>query len=196
MAEKIATLMPQSATPAGGRVFNDALRLTVLPTRSVVQLRLATMTPRAIGALKIAGRPVAQEMNSWIGDDPAICRIAPDTWLLLSSLHEAIDLIDAVRTACKKKPCAITDLSDAYVTLALDGPRAAEILARGCSVDLSQAGFGLDACTRTRLAQLPVVLRRLTSERFECQVDRSAAQYLFDWMQDAVAGLDPERNRS
>lgn len=194
MSEKIATLMPQSSMPAGGRVFNDALQLVVLPSRSVVQLRLATHTPRAIAALKIAGRPVAKEMNTWIGDDPAICRIGPDTWLLLSSLHEAADLVDAVRSACKKRPCAITDLSDAYVTLTLDGPRAAEVLARGCSIDLSPAAFGLESCTRTRLAQLPVVLRRLTAERFECSVDRSAAQYLHDWMQDAVTGLVPVGN--
>jgi sarcosine oxidase subunit gamma len=129
-------------------------------------------------------------MNSWSGEDPVICRIAPDTWLLLSALHEAADLVDAVRSASGRKPCAITDLSDAHVTIALDGPRAAEILARGCGIDFAPTVFGLDACARTRLAQLPVVVRRVTHERFECVVDRSAAQYLFDWMQDAAAGLD------
>jgi sarcosine oxidase gamma subunit len=33
------------------------------------------------------------------------------------------------------------------------------------------------------------VLRRVTSERYECLVDRAAARWLFDWMQDAVEGL-------
>jgi sarcosine oxidase subunit gamma len=190
MPEKIAALMPQSSMPAGGRVFSDALRLTVLPTRSVIQLRLASQAPKGIGTLKIAGRPVPQAMNTWSGDDPVICRIAPDTWLLLSALHEAADLIDAVCSSCSRRPCAITDLSDAFVTIALDGPRAAEILARGCSIDLAPTVFGSDACARTRLAQLPVIVRRVTHERFECVVDRSAAQYLFDWMQDVAAGLD------
>jgi sarcosine oxidase subunit gamma len=190
MPEKIATLMPQSSMPAGGRVFSDTLRLTVLPARTVIQLRFAGQAPKGIGTLKIAGRPVPQAINTWSGDDPVICRIAPDTWLLFSALHEAPELLDAVRTACGKKPCAITDLSDAYVTLALDGARASAVLARGCGIDFSATAFGPDACTRTRLAQLPVVVRRATAERFECVVDRSAAQYLFDWMQDAAAGLD------
>ena len=190
MPEKIATLMPQSSMPSGGRVFSDALRLTVLPSRTVIQLRLAIGASKTIGTLKIAGRPVPQAMNSWSGDDPVICRIAPDTWLLLSSLHEAAELLDAVRTACARKPSAITDLSDAHVTIALDGPRAAEVLARGCGIDFAPAAVGLDACARTRLAQLPVVVRRVTQERFECVVDRSAAQYLYDWMQDATADLD------
>ncbi len=188
--EKIATLVPQSSMPAGGRVFSDTLRLTVLPARSLIMLRLAGQAPKGIGTLKIAGRPVPQGMNTWSGEDPAICRIAPDTWLLLSALHEAPELLDAVRTGCGKRACAITDLSDAYVTLALDGARAADVLARGCGMDFAPTAFGPDACARTRLAQLPVVVRRATSERFECIVDRSAAQYLFDWMQDAAAGLD------
>jgi sarcosine oxidase subunit gamma len=182
--------MPQSSMPAGGRVFSDTLRLTVLPARTVIMLRLAGQAPKGIGTLKIAGRPVPSAMNTWSGDDPVICHIAPHTWLLFSALHEAPELLDAVRTACGKKPCAIADLSDAYVTLALDGARAALVLARGCSVDFAPGAFGPDACTRTRLAQLPVVVRRVTAERFECVVDRSAAQYLFDWMQDAAAGLD------
>jgi sarcosine oxidase subunit gamma len=190
MPETIAVLMPQSSMPSGGRVFSDTLRLTVLPTRTVIQLRLATHTPKAVGTLKIAGRPAPQTMNTWSGDDPVICRIAPDTWLLLSSLHQAADLLDAVRRACARKSSAITDLSDAYVTIALDGPRAVDVLARGCGIDFAPTVFALDACARTRLAQLPVVVRRQTHERFECVVDRSAAQYLFDWMQDAAAGLD------
>lgn len=190
MPDKIATLISQSSMPAGGRVFSDTLRLTVLPSRTVITLRLAGQAPKGIGTLKIAGRPVPQAMNTWCGDDPVICRIAPDTWLLLSALHEAPELLDAVRTACGKRACAITDMSDAYVTLALDGPRAAAVLARGCSIDLAPAAFRPDACARTRLAQLPVVVRRVTVERFECVVDRSAAQYLFDWMQDAATGLD------
>lgn len=190
MPDKIATLMPQSSMPSGGRVLSDALRLTVLPSRTVIQLRLATHTSKTVAALKIAGRSMPEAMNRWSGDDPVICRIAPDTWLVLSSLHEAADLLDAIRTACGRKPCAITELSDAYVTVALDGPRAAEVLARGCGLDLSITAFGLNACTRTRLTQLPVMVRRMTHERFECVVDRSAAQYLFDWMQDAAAGLD------
>jgi len=190
MTDRISALVAQSAMPSGGRVYGDELSLAVLPARTVIVLRLATPTPKVVEAMRVAERPLPQAMNTWSGDDPAFCRIAPDTWLLISSLHEAAELLDAARTACGRKSCAITDLSDAHVTIALDGPRAARLLARGCSLDLSATTFGMNACTRTRLAQLPVMLRRLTTERFECLVDRAATQYLYDWMQDAAAGLD------
>ena len=82
-----------------------------------------------------------------------------------------------------------TDLSDALVTIALEGPDAGAVLARGCGLDLRAGSFGAQACARTRLAQLPVLIRRPAASRFELVVDRSAAQYLQDWLVDAAAGV-------
>ncbi len=190
MPEVISTLVAQSGLPSGGRVFSDDLKLAVLPNRSVVQLRLGARSVKTVASLRIAGRPVPITMNSWSGDDPVFCRIAPDLWLLQSALHEAGDLEEAVRAGCGKRSFAVTNVSDAFATLVLEGSLAASLLARGCGLDLSLGAFGVAACSRTRLAQLPVVLRRVNSERFECLVDRSVAQYFYDWIEDAVAGLD------
>ncbi len=190
MHDVITKLLAQSSMPSGGRVLGDALRLTVLPPRTVIQLRLGAAALKTADSIRIAGRRLPDTMNTWNGEDPVICRIAPDGWLLLSSLHEAAELINATARGCGKRACAITELSDSFVLLALDGPGADAVFARGCGLDLADTSFGRDACARTRLAQLPVIVRRLMHERFECLVDRSAAQYLFDWMQDAAAGLD------
>ena len=154
-------------------------------------LRLAGQAPKGIGTLKIAGRPVPQAMNTWCGEDPVICRIAPDTWLLFSALHEAPELLDAVRTACAQEVLChhgpVRRLRDPCARRCARGGMCSLAVA---AIDFAPNAFGPDACARTRLAQLPVVVRRVTAERFECVVDRSAAQYLFDWMQDAAAGLD------
>jgi heterotetrameric sarcosine oxidase gamma subunit len=189
MPELVASLVAQSSLPPGGRVFSDALRLSVMPPRTVVRLQLGARSQKSAGSLRVAGRPVPVAMNTWSGEDPVIARIAPDTWLFLSALHEAADLLPAIRTGCGRRSFAVTDVSDAFVTLAIDGALAGSLLARGCGLDLSGAAFGPEACTRTRLAQLPVVLRRAAPERFECAVDRAAAAWLYDWMQDAAEGL-------
>jgi len=188
MPEPIRTLIPQSAVPAGGRVYDDVLRLTVLPQRSVVRLQLAAKSQKSLARLRIAGRPVPEAMNTWSGEDPVTCRVAPDTWLVLSSLHDGAALVDAARAACVKRSFAATDLSDANLTIAVEGPRAVEILVRGCGLDIESLAD--DACTHTRFAQLPIVLRRAGADRYELIADRSAAKYLFDWLQDAAAGLD------
>jgi sarcosine oxidase subunit gamma len=80
-------------------------------------------------------------------------------------------------------------VSDSLVTLWIEGASAPALLARGCGLDLSVGAFGSQACARTRLAQLPVLIRRATPERFECVVDRSVAQWLYDWLVDSAAGL-------
>ena len=189
MPEPIATLLATSSLPAGGRVISDDLRFSILPLRTILRLQLGTRSQKTVAALRIAGRSLPAAMNSWLGDDPVFMRIAPDTWLLESALHEATDLVPATRTGCGRRSFAVTDVSDAYVTMAVEGTLAAPLLARGCSLDLSPEAFSNSACARTRLAQLPIVLRRVTSERFECHVDRSAALWLHEWMEDAAVGL-------
>jgi sarcosine oxidase subunit gamma len=189
MPDPIATLLAKSSLPAGGRVISDALSLSVLPLRTVLRLQLGTRSQKTVAALRIAGRSLPVTVNSWMGDDPVFMRIAPDSWLVESALHESADLVPAVRAGCGRRSYAVTDVSDTFVTIALEGALAGALLARGCGLDLSPGAFGIAACARTRLAQLPVVLRRVNSERFECLVDSAAAQWLFEWMEDAAEGL-------
>lgn len=189
MPEPIAVLLAKSSLPAGGRVFSDTLRISILPLRTILRLQLGARSQKTVSTLRVAERPLPVPINSWLGEDPVFLRIAPDTWLIESAHHEASDLLPAVRTGCGRRSFAVTDVSDALVSIAVEGSQAPALLARGCGLDLSPLAFGNAACARTRLAQLPVVLRRVTSERFECLVDRSAAQWLYDWMEDAAEGL-------
>jgi sarcosine oxidase, subunit gamma len=185
MPELIRTLIEQSALPAGGRVYGDFLRLAVLPPRTTLRLQLALKSQKSLAKLRIAGRALPETMNTWSGEEPVICRIAPDTWLLLSAVQDGAVLADAAHMACAKRSCAVTDVSDANVTILVEGLRAIDILIRGCALDI--ASLAGDACTRTRFAQLPIVLRRVTTDRFELLADRAVAKYLFDWLQDAAA---------
>ncbi len=189
MTDKVAALVAQSGLPAGGRALAETLHLSVLPQRSVVLLKLGARFHRHAGDIRIAAQPLPLAVNSWSGGDPLFCRIAPDAWMLVSARHEAADLLDAVHAGCKRRSFATTDLSDAQVTLALEGQQAVDILARGCGLDFADAAFGENACTRTRFAQLPVLLRRVSHERFELVVDRSAAQHLFNWIEDAAVAV-------
>jgi heterotetrameric sarcosine oxidase gamma subunit len=189
MPEPIASLVAQSSLPAGGRVFSDQLKLSVLPSRTILRLQLGARSQKTVNAMRIAGRTLPVAMNSWSGDDPVFCRIAPDTWLLQSALHPASDLLPAVRAGCGRRSYVVTDVSDAFATIVIEGSLAAALLVRGCGLDLSIESFGHAAVSRTRLAQLPVVLRRVTSEKFECVADRSGAKWLYDWLEDAASVL-------
>ena len=189
MAELVTKLAPQPALPPGDRMLADELQLSVLPSRAIVQLQVSARSLKTIANVRIGDRELASPLNCATGNDPANCRIAPDTWLLHSSRHEPRELEAMVAKACVRRSCAVTDLSDGLVMLALEGPRAVDVLARGCGLDLGGAACGIGFCARTRFAQLPVVLRHAAMQRFELIVDRSTAQYLFDWIADAAAAL-------
>lgn len=161
--------------------------VTRLPPRASVRLQVsvhALPTAAVIGGVALPDQP-----NTWIGDDPIIWWVSPDAWLIQSA-HEGDDLAAQLRSDCMNLPCAVTDLSDALVTIALEGPDSSAVLARGCGLDLRAGPFGAKACARTRLAQLPVLIRRSAASRFELVVDRAAAQYLQDWLVDAAAGVE------
>lgn len=189
MAERIAEFTAQSAMPAGGQVLSEMLHLTVLPPRTAVLLRLGTRSQKTAGAIRIADRSLPLAVNTWSGDDPVSCRTGPDSWILISAQHAAADILDAASVGCRRRSFAATDVSDAWVTLALEGPQAAAVLARGCGLDFADSTFGQNACARTRLAQLPVLLRRVSHERYEIAVDRSAAQWLHQWLRDAAVAV-------
>ena len=121
MPEPVASLVAQSGLPAGGRVFSDALKLSVMPTRAVLRLQLGARSQKSAGSLRIAGRPLPVAINRSTGEDPVMARIAPDSWLLLSAWHEAGELLPAVRTGCGRRSYAVTDLSDSLVTIGVEG---------------------------------------------------------------------------
>ena len=189
MPELTTSLVAQSALPSGGRVFSDGLRLSVLPQRVTLRLQVGARSLGTVNAIRIAGRPLPITANCWTASDPVISRIAPDTWLFQSALHDAADLLEAVRKDCGRRTFIVMDLSDATVTITVEGAQATAVLVRGCGLDLSLSTFNTSSCTRTRFAQMPVVIRRASFERFECIVDRSFAQHLYDWLQDAATGL-------
>ena len=58
MPEPITSLVAQSGLLAGGQVFSDALRVSVLPPRAIVRLQLGARSQKTVDTLKIAGRPM------------------------------------------------------------------------------------------------------------------------------------------
>ncbi len=161
--------------------------VTRLPARVSVRLQVSVRALPA--AAVIGGVALPQQPNTWAGADPVIWWVSPDAWLIQSARQDGDTLTAATRAACASLPCAVTDLSDGLVTIALEGPQAIGVLARGCGLDLRTGSFGVKDCARTRLAQLPVLIRKSASARFELVVDRAAAQYLQDWLLDAAAGV-------
>lgn len=102
--------------------------------------------------------------------------LGPDEWLVLGGLEQ--DYAD--------HPAAV-DVSANRVCLELSGEAAAEVLARGCAVDLHHSVFPPGRCVQTLLARAQVILYRTDEHVFRLLVRPSFADYVRAWLRDAGA---------
>ena len=84
---------------------------------------------------------------------------------------------------------ALTDQSDGWAVLRLDGPRAADVLARLVAVDLRPRAFGTDHVARTGLGHMPSILHRRGPQAFEVWVFRSMAETAVHEMHEAMISV-------
>ena len=101
--------------------------------------------------------------------------LGPDEWLVLGGREE--DYPDA---------WAAVDVSAARVCLELAGEGAADVLARGCAIDLHESVFPPGTCAQTLVARAQVILYRTDEHTFRLLVRPSYVDYLRAWLQDAL----------
>jgi sarcosine oxidase subunit gamma len=117
--------------------------------------------------------------------------LGPDQWLLTCAAGEAESLQSALREAVADAHGAITDVSDAYVTLRVAGPSARDVLAKGTPLDLHPRVFGPGSCARTLLAKTSVLIHLVddgdpaSGPQIDVYVARSFAHHLWMWLEDA-----------
>ena len=106
--------------------------------------------------------------------------LGPDEWLLRAPAGTTLPIGAGL-------PVAITEVSERSVCLLVEGPRAAEVLAAGCPLDLDC--FAAGRATRTLFETVEIVLLRTGDERFEIEVWRSFAPWLKTALETAAGQL-------
>ena len=82
---------------------------------------------------------------------------------------------------------AVTDLSASRTIVEIAGPRARDLLQKGCGLDLHPRAFGPGQCAQTLFARLPVIIDQLSAApSYRLYVRRSSARWLCDWLIDAA----------
>ena len=108
--------------------------------------------------------------NTVVGD---AVWLGPDEWLVLGGLEQ--DYADM--------PAAV-DVSANRVCFELSGQGAADVLARGCALDLHPSVFSPGRCAQTLLARAQVILYRTDEHVFRLLVRPSFAGYLRAWFRE------------
>ena len=95
-------------------------------------------------------------------------------------------MMTALQRALQGQHCAVVDVGHGNTTLLLQGPASAELLARGCPLDLHPRAFGTGALAQTHIAKASAtVLCLYAGIQYEITVRRSFADYLARWLCEA-----------
>lgn len=119
--------------------------------------------------------------------------LGPDEWLVTgtegggSEVGPAIEA--ALRAAAGDAFLTTVDVSANRVGLEISGPRARDLLAFGCSLDLDDRAFPPGSGVQTNVARANVILWRRDVDVWWLLVRPSFVSYLQAWLLDAEVGL-------
>ncbi|MER5217768.1 sarcosine oxidase subunit gamma family protein [Streptomyces sp. NPDC002838] len=196
MADTALTAPPRSPLShaaerlaAATRTSGGAIRLAELPFLSQINVRLDAKGTAAAAVGLALDLPLPLEPNTVVraGELTALW-LGPDEWLLVGPPGSERDLESRIREATGDEPVSVTDVSAQRTTLLVAGPRARDLLAHGCPLDLHPRAFGTGRCAQTTLGRTQVVLVARDEPRagFWVLVRSSFAGYLADWLLDAA----------
>lgn len=166
-----------AAIAAGG---GGSVTVAEVPFLAQVGLRLDGPPPAGL-AVPQAANTVRTE-----GDRSALW-LGPDEWLITGPPGAAAAIIEELDAGLGGRHHACVDLSANRAVLDLGGPRALEVLERGCSLDLHPSRWTAGMCAQTNLARAQVILEQ-RPEATRIFVRPSFADYLVDWLTSAAGG--------
>ena len=139
--------------------------------------------------------PLAANTAS-LGDGGQLLWLGPDEWLLKlppSGAHyqhpspaEAMET--TLRGALLGQHVSLVPVGHGFTTLTVQGAGAANLLSRGCPLDLHPRAFAAGAVAQSHVAKAGATIVCLEAgTHFELTVRRSFADYLYRWLCEAGA---------
>jgi len=180
-------LAARAGEPGGAGVWLGERRF-----RAMLNLRgdpgSAEFLQAAEGALGLA-LPVAANTVTRAGD-LAVLWLGPDEWLVLGPPGAEAELEAKLAEVVGPQGGCVTDVGESRTTIVVSGPKARDVLAKGCPLDLHPLAFDEAACAQSLVGPVGVALCRAPTgpadpPRFELIVLRSFADFLWRFLEDA-----------
>lgn len=161
-------------------VRTDPVPMTTVEAAGV-SLRLAppmtrySLRARDVTAIEtLLGSPVPAQIGHCVGD---VACLGPDEWLWRSATNKLAPAVDT--------SVAIVDVSERSVCLIVEGPNATTVLKSGCPLDLDR--FAVGRATRTIYETVEIIVWRESDERWQVEVWRSFAPWLWQALSAAMS---------
>ena len=156
--------------------------------RDMVTLRGDSSDPAFAAAVLSAtglALPVVANTAS-VGNGRQLFWLGPDEWLLKTAGGSGDAIEAALRAALVGKHFSVVQVGSGNTTFSVQGAAAADLISRGCPLDLHVRSFPAGSLAQSHIAKANVVVYCLEAETaFEITVRRSFAEYLFKWLCEA-----------
>ena len=181
-------------TGAGSRAEDAAVVISERPFLGHLNLRGdAKDTGFSSAAAAVLGLALPTEPNTAaVNGEMLALWLGPDEWLVVTPPSAQTRLSESLEAALDGKHAAVTDVTGGQTVITLSGPKARDVLAKGCPLDLHPAVFKPGHCAQTLVAKANVTIRCVDdSPAFELIVRRSFAEYVALWLHDAAQEYGP-----
>jgi sarcosine oxidase, subunit gamma len=135
----------------------------------------------------VLGLALPLQPNTFGANDVArACWLGPDEWLIVCDGAEERARADDLRRALAGQFAAVTEVGSGQTVIGIAGPRARDVLAKGCPLDVHPRVFGPGRCAQSYLARAGIMIMRTGDPAFDLVVRRSYADYVWRWLLDAA----------
>lgn len=162
--------------------------LAEIPFVDMLNLRGDPNDPRFVQVvLEASGLNLPQKPNTAsIDPQRQLLWLGPDEWMLKLRDRQGPAVMAALQAGLQGQHSAVVDVGHGNTTLLLQGPASADLLARGCPLDLHPRVFGTGALAQSHIAKAgATVLCLYAGIQYEITVRRSFADYLVRWLCEA-----------
>jgi sarcosine oxidase subunit gamma len=141
----------------------------------------------AVAVLAVTGLELPVKANTAsVGNGRQLFWLGPDEWLLKTAGGTGDALEVALRAALVGKHISVVQVGSGNTTFSVQGSAAADLIARGCPLDLHARSFPDGSLAQSHISKANVVIYCLKAEqKFEITVRRTFAEYLFKWLCEA-----------
>jgi len=121
--------------------------------------------------------------------------LSPDEWMIISNNiidkennnYEIEELL--FNKISKTNLGSVTDVSDQFVLINLEGKSVFDILSSGCAFNFNEFMQKKGAVTQTLLAQVDIIIHHKEINNINLFVRRSFSEHLMSWINDAASRL-------
>ena len=176
---------------------NTGAVLEVRPGYGYLNLRGDPNSDRFMQVAEAAlGQPLPAATGSFTSGQHTIYRLGPDEWLLCTALGREKETAGQLEKNLAGQCYSLVDVTGGQVMMRLRGPRAREVLARGCTLDLHPRAFKTGRCAQSTLAKTSMLIALADdAPTFDIIVRRSFAEYAARWLRHSGASAHFRNSR-